>query len=154
MTTTFVGALRSTGLVAPLVVNGAITGDIFRADIEPQLVTVLRPGDIVVMDNLSSHKVAGGRDALRAVGAEVSYVPPDSPELNPIGMLVSNVKGEIRKRQPRTKTGCDELCGECPDWFTPTNATTTSATPGTSRKGENQNVLALASAQRTLTEDV
>ena len=100
-------------------VNGAITGDIFRADVEPQLVTVLRPGDIVVMDNLSSHKVAGGRDALRAVGAEVSYVPPDSPELNPIGMLVSNVKGEIRKRQPRTKTGCDELCGECPDWFTP-----------------------------------
>ena len=141
MTTTFVGALRSTGLVAPLMVNGAITGDIFRADVEPQLVTVLRPGDIVVMDNLSSHKVAGGRDALRAVGAEVSYVPPDSPELNPIGMLVSNVKGEIRKRQPRTKTGCDELCGECPDWFTPTNATTTSATPGTSHKGENQNAL-------------
>ena len=113
MTTTFVGALRSTGLFAPLVVNGAITGDIFHAYVKQQLVTVLHPGDIVVMDNLSSHKVSGVRQAIRAVGAEVLYLPPYSPDLNPIENLFSKVKGEIRKRQPRTKTACDELCGEC-----------------------------------------
>ena len=84
MTTTFVGALRSTGLVAPLMVNGAITGDIFRADVEPQLVTVLRPGDIVVMDNLSSHKVQAVAQTVRNVGGTVRHLPPYSPDFNPI----------------------------------------------------------------------
>lgn len=119
MTTTFVGALRSTGLVAPLVVNGAINGAIFRAYVEQQLVNVLRSDDIVVMDNLSSHKVAGVREAIRRVGAEVLYLPPYSPDLNPIEQFFSKVKNEIRKRQPRTKTACEELCGECDEWFTP-----------------------------------
>ena len=119
MTTPFVGALRSTGRFAPVVVNGAITGDIFRAAVEQQVVNVLHPGDIVVTDNLSSHKVSGVRHAIRAVGAEVLYLPPYSPGLNPIENLVPKAKGEIRRRQPRTKTACDERCGECADWFTP-----------------------------------
>lgn len=119
MTTTFLGALRSTGLVAPLVVDGAINGDIFRAYVEQQLVKVLRPGDIVVMDNLSSHKIAGVREAIHAAGAEVLYLPPYSPDLNPIEQVFAKTKGEIRKRQPRTKAECDQLCGECLDWFTP-----------------------------------
>jgi transposase len=119
MTTTFVGALRSTGLVAPLVVNGAINGAVFLAYVEQQLVKVLRSGDIVVMDNLRSHKVHGVREAIHAVGAEVLYLPPYSPDLNPIENVFSKVKNEIRKRQPRTKAECDRLCGECDEWFTP-----------------------------------
>lgn len=117
MTTTFVGALRADGLVAPLVVDGAMTGDIFRAWVEQQLVRVLRPGDIVVMDNLQAHKVAGVREAIRAVEADVLYLPPYSPDFNPIENLFAKVKGEMRKRKPRTKAACDALCGECPDWF-------------------------------------
>ena len=119
MTTTFVGALRSTGLVAPLVVNGAITGDLFRAYVEQQLVQELKPGDIVVMDNLSSHKVKGVTEAIRKVGAEVLYLPPYSPDLNPIEQTFSKLKSEIRKRKPRTKAECDALCGEALDWFPP-----------------------------------
>ena len=74
--TTFLGALRATGFVAPLTVEGAINGDLFRAWVEQHLVPTLKPGDIVVMDHLSSHKVAGIRQAIEAVGAEVLYLPP------------------------------------------------------------------------------
>ena len=117
MTTSFVGALRSSGLTAPMVVDGAINGELFRAYVEQQLVQVLKPGDIVVMDNLSSHKVAGVREAIEAVDAYVVYLPPYSPDLNAIENLFSKVKNEIRKRKPRTKAECDALCGESLDWF-------------------------------------
>lgn len=117
MTTTFLGALRSTGLVAPLVIDGAVNGDLFRAYVEQQLVTALKPGDIVVMDNLSSHKVAGVREAIEGVGATLVYLPPYSPDLNPIELAFAKIKQEIRKRAPRTKAACDALCGECLDWF-------------------------------------
>jgi transposase len=117
MTTTFVGALRTNGLTAPLVVDGAITGDLFRAWVQQQLVKVLRPGDMVILDNLRAHKVAGVREAIESVDADVVYLPPYSPDLNPIENLFAKVKGEMRKRQPRTKAACDALCGECPDWF-------------------------------------
>jgi transposase len=117
LTTTFVGALRAEGLVAPLVVDGAMTGDIFRAWVEQQLVHVLRPGDIVVMDNLAAHKVAGVREAIRAVEADVLFLPAYSPDLNPIEPVFGKIKQEMRKRKPRTKPECDNLCGECLDWF-------------------------------------
>jgi transposase len=119
-TTTFLAALRSTGLTAPLVVDGAINGELFLAWVEQHLVRVLGPGDIVVMDNLGSHKVAGVAEAMEAVGAFVMYLPPYSPDLNPIEQVFSKVKGEMRKRQPRTKAACDALCGESLDWFSPT----------------------------------
>ena len=123
LTATFLGALRPTGLMAPLVVdgaiNGAINGAIFRADVEQQLVTVLKPGDIVVMDNLSSHEVAGVREAIERAGAERVYRPPDRPDRNPIEPVFPKIKHEIRKRKPRTKPDCDRLCGECVDWFPP-----------------------------------
>lgn len=89
MTTTFLGALRSTGLMAPLVVDGAINGDIFKGYVEQHLVNVLKPGDIVVMDNLSSHTIAGVREAIRGMGADVLYLPPYRPDLNPIEMVFS-----------------------------------------------------------------
>lgn len=117
MTTTFLGALRSTGLFAPLVIDGAVNGDLFRAYVEQQLVKALKPGDIVVMDNLSSHKVKGVREAIESVGATLVYLPPYSPDRNPIEQVFSKIKGEIRMRKPRTKADCDRLCGECLDWF-------------------------------------
>lgn len=116
-TVTFVGGLRSTGLVAPLVVDGAMNGAVFLAYVRQQLVTALRPGDVVVMDNLSSHKVTGVAEAVRAAGAEVVYLPPYSPDLNPIEQVFAKAKGAIRKRKPRTVADTEALCGEALDWF-------------------------------------
>lgn len=118
-TTTFLSALRADGLFAPLVVDGAINGAVFLAWVQQQLAPALRPGDIVVMDNLSAHKVAGVRQAVEAAGAALVYLPPYSPDLNPIENVFAKIKGEIRKRKPRTKESCDQLCGECLDWFSP-----------------------------------
>lgn len=116
-TTTFLSALRADGLFAPLVVDGALNGAIFLAWVKQQLAPSLRSGDIVVMDNLAAHKVEGVRQALEAVGASVLYLPPYSPDFNPIEMVFAKIKGEIRQRQPRTKELCDQLCGECLEWF-------------------------------------
>lgn len=117
MTTTFLAALRADGLFAPLIVDGAITGDIFRAWVQQHLTKQLRAGDIVVMDNLQVHRVAGVVEAIEAVGAFVLFLPPYSPDLNPIENLFSKVKNELRKRKPRTKSDCDHLCGESLSWF-------------------------------------
>ena len=102
-----------------MVVDGAINGAIFLAWVKQQLAPTLRSGDIVVMDNLGAHKVAGVRKALEAAGASLVYLPPYSPDLNPIENVFAKIKGEIRKRKPRTKELCDQLCGECLDWFSP-----------------------------------
>jgi DDE superfamily endonuclease len=82
-TTTFIGALRSSGLSAPAVIDGAVNGDVFLAYVCQVLAPTLRPGDIVIMDNLSSHKIAGVREAIEATGAELRYLLPYSPDLNP-----------------------------------------------------------------------
>jgi transposase len=116
-TITFVGALRSTGLFAPLVVDGAMNGELFVAYVRQHLVRTLRPGDIVVIDNLSSHKVAGVAEAIGGVGAELVYLPPYSPDLNPIEQVFAKAKTEIRKRKPRTVAGTEILCGDALDWF-------------------------------------
>jgi transposase len=101
-TTTFLGAMRSTGFVAPLCVEGAINGSVFKAWVQQHLVKSLRPGDIVVMDNLSSHKVSGVVAAIEAVGAEVRYLPPYSPDLNPIELAFSKFKKLLRDGAQRT----------------------------------------------------
>lgn len=119
MTTTFLAAMRSTGLFAPLVIDGALNGDIFRGYVEQHLAPQLKSGDIVVMDNLRAHKVAGVAEAIRSVGAELVFLPPYSPDKNPIELVFSKAKGEIRKQMPRTKPECDHLCGESVDWFEP-----------------------------------
>jgi transposase len=120
MTTTFLAAMRSTGLLAPLVIDGALNGEIFRGYVRQHLAPQLKSGDIVVMDNLPSHKVSGVVEAIRSAGAELVYLPPYSPDKNPIEMAFSKAKNEIRKRAPRTKAECDRLCGESLDWFTRT----------------------------------
>ena len=96
-TTTFLAALRHDGLTAPLVIDGAINGKIFLAWVKQELLPTLREGDIVVMDNLSSHKVSGVKEAIESVGAKVLYLPPYSPEFNPIEMVFAKLKTLVRK---------------------------------------------------------
>jgi transposase len=101
-TLTFLGALRHDRLVAPCVFDGPINGVCFRAYVEQQLAPVLKKGDIVVMDNLGSHKSAGVRRAIRAAGARLWYLPPYSPDLNPIEQAFAKIKHWMRQAQERT----------------------------------------------------
>ena len=117
-TTTFIGALRAEGFVAPLTVDGAINGPLFRAWVEQHLAPTLRPGDIVVMDNLSSHKVKGIREAIEATGAQLRYLPPYSPDLNPIELAFSKLKKLLRDGAERTVDKLWSLCGRILSEFT------------------------------------
>jgi transposase len=118
-TSTFVAALRSNGMTAPLVLDGAINGDAFRAYVEQFLAPTLAPGDIVVMDNLGSHKVSGVRQAIEARGASLLYLPPYSPDLNPIEQSFAKLKGLIRKAAARTRETLWNAIGSFPSRFTP-----------------------------------
>jgi transposase len=101
-TTTFIGALRATGLTAPAVFDGAINGESFLAYVQQVLVPTLKRGDIVILDNLGSHKVAGVREAIEAAGAELRFLPPYSPDLNPIEQLFAKLKSLLRSTAART----------------------------------------------------
>jgi len=105
-TTTFLAGLRQSGVVAPLVLDGPMTGTAFRAYVEQFLAPALAPGDVVVLDNLAAHKVAGVRQAIAAAGASILYLPPYSPDLNPIEQLFAKLKALLRKIAARTN---DEL---------------------------------------------
>jgi transposase len=118
-TTTFVAALRAEGLVAPMVIDGAMTGDVFVAYVEQVLVPTLRPGDVVVMDNLICHKRAAVKQAIEAVGAKALYLPPYSPDLNPIELAFSKLKGLLRAAGKRTIDGLWEFLGQVLDAFAP-----------------------------------
>jgi transposase len=118
-TTTFVGALRADGLVAPLVVDGAINGELFRAYVEQVLVPELRPGDVVVLDNLGSHKVAGVRRAIEPAGCQLLFLPPYSPDLNPIENAFSKLKRLLRRAAERTLDGLWSAIGRLLDEFHP-----------------------------------
>src|SRR5690606_12977915 len=96
------GALRCDRLTAPCVFDGPINGQCFRAYVEQQLVPVLRPGDIFVMDNLGSHKSAAVRQIIRAAGARRWFLPPYSPDLNPIEQAFAKIKYWMRHAQRRT----------------------------------------------------
>jgi transposase len=101
-TTTFVGALRNDQITAPCVFDGPMNGERFLAWVEQFLVPTLRADDIVVMDNLSSHKVPGVQDAIEKAGASVRYLPPYSPDLNPIEQVFAKLKSLLRKAAART----------------------------------------------------
>jgi transposase len=111
-TTTFVAALRADGLTAPLVVDGAINGELFLAYVQQTLAPTLRRGDVVVMDNLSSHKRAGVREAIQAVGAKLLYLPPYSPDFNPIEQAFSKFKRLLQTAGQRTVEGLWAACGQ------------------------------------------
>jgi len=101
-TTTFVAALRVGEIAAPCVFDGPMDGPSFRAYVEQFVVPILRQGDIVVMDNLPSHKVAGIREAIEAAGAELRYLPSYSPDFNPIEQFFAKLKALLRKVAART----------------------------------------------------
>jgi len=103
--TTFVAALRLDGVIAPMVIDKAMNSTIFQAYVDQCLVPCLATGDIVIMDNLSSHKVDGIRDAIEAAGAKLLYLPPYSPDFNPIEMLFSKIKAMLRKAAERSVAG-------------------------------------------------
>ena len=111
--------LRSNGIVAPLVVDGPINGRVFLAWVQQELCKELHPKDIVVMDNLSAHKVAGVQEAIRAVGAEVRYLPPYSPDLNPIENLFSKFKSLLRSEAARTVDALWSAVSRMIDKFSP-----------------------------------
>ena len=117
-TTTFVVALRRDGLTAPTVVDGPMNGDVFVAYVEQQLVPTLKRGDIVAMDNLSSHKRAGVKAAIESVGAELRFLPPYSPDLNPIEKAFSKLKSKLRAAQKRTIRTLQNYLGAVLDCFT------------------------------------
>lgn len=117
-TTTFVAALRASGLTAPLVLDGAINGVSFLAYVRQVLVPTLRAGDVVVMDNLSSHKKAGVREAIEAAGAQLLYLPPYSPDFNPIELAFSKFKRLLRTAAERTVEALWNTCGQLLDRFT------------------------------------
>ena len=111
-TTTFVAGLRADGVVAPLVLDGPMNGEAFLAYVEQMLVPVLKPGDVVVMDNLGAHKVAGVEAAIRKAGASVLYLPPYSPDLNPIEKMFAKLKAHLRKVKARTEQALIEEIGK------------------------------------------
>lgn len=116
-TTTFVGALRSTGMTAPLVVDGPMNGELFLAYVQQHLAPTLRPGDTVIMDNLSSHKRAGVREAIEAAGARLEYLPPYSPDLNPIELAFAKLKTLLRKAAARNVEQLGKAIAEAIEHF-------------------------------------
>lgn len=111
-TKTFVGGLRESGVVAPLVLDGPMNGEAFLAYVQQMLVPELKPGDVVVMDNLSAHKVKGVEPAIREAGASVMYLPPYSPDLNPIEKMFAKLKAHLRKVKARTQQALFEEIGK------------------------------------------
>ena len=118
-TTTFTGALRLTGMTAPMVLDGAMNGDAFRAYVNHVLAPTLSPGDVVIMDNLPAHKASGIREAIEAAGAKLCYLPPYSPDFNPIENAFSKLKALLRARAERTIDALWDAVGEVIDLFTP-----------------------------------
>jgi transposase len=119
-TTTFVAGLRLTGLVAPMVLDGPINRNAFQAYVDQVLVPALSPGDVVVMDNLGSHKGPAVRRAIEAGGARLLYLPPYSPDFNPIENAFAKLKALLRKAAERTIDALWTTIGRLLDAFTPT----------------------------------
>ena len=118
-TTTFIAALRCDRLTAPWVLDGPINGDGFLAYVHQALVPTLAEGDIVIVDNLGSHKVAGVREAIEAAGATLMYLPPYSPDLDPIEQVFSKLKSWLRKVAKRTITSLWDAIADALNLFPP-----------------------------------
>ena len=118
-TTTFVGAIRAAGLVAPRVIDGAMNGDLFVAYVQQVLVPTLHAGDIVIMDNLGSHKVAGVRAATEGAGAQLVHLPSYSPDLNPIEQVFAKLKAVLRAKAIRNVQALWQALGQIADAITP-----------------------------------
>ena len=130
-TLTFLAALRANALTAPCVVDGPINGVIFRAYVEQFLVPTLQPGDIVVLDNLGSHRSQAIRHAILAAGAKLAFLPPYSPDLNPIEQVFAKVKHWMRMAQARSIDAIHDRIAKLVAAIAKPNAPTTSETPDT-----------------------
>ena len=119
-TTTFTAGLRSDGLIALLVLDGPMDGNAFLAWVEQSLAPSLRQGDTVIMDNLPAHKVQGVREAIEAVDASLLYLPPYSPDFNPIEMVFSKLKTLLRGAAARTMPDLWQAIADALKRFTPT----------------------------------
>ncbi len=119
-TLTFIAALRHDRVDAPCVIDGPINGELFSAYVEQVLVPTLSPGDIVVLDNLGSHKGRRARQAVRAAGAHLVFLPPYSPDLNPIEQLFAKLKHLMRNAAPRTVEETWRKAGQLLDLVSPT----------------------------------
>jgi transposase len=129
-TTTFIGGLRLSGMTAPMVLDGPMTGAWFLAYVEQILVPTLRPGDVVILDNLAAHKNAAARRAIEAVGARLLFLPPYSPDLNPIENAFSKLKALLRKAAARTVEQLWKAIAQAIDAFTPAECTNYFAAAG------------------------
>ena len=118
-TLTFLAALRHDGITAPFVLDGPINGDWFLAYVEQVLVPTLKPGDVMVMDNLGSHKGKAVRRAIRQAGAHLLFLPPYSPDLNPIEQVFAKLKTLLRKANERTVEATWRRIGTLLDEFSP-----------------------------------
>ena len=118
-TMTFIAALRHTRIDAPFAPNGPVNGEAFRAHVERILVPTLGPGDVVVMDNLASHKGRAVRDAIRAARAHLPFLPPYSPDPNPIEQVFAKLEHMLRDAAERTVETTWRRIGALPDRFTP-----------------------------------
>jgi transposase len=118
-TMTFIAALRHDRIEAPMVLDGPINGDTFRAWVEQFLIPTLNPGDVVVLDNLGSHKGKAVRQAIRKAGAHLIFLPPYSPDLNPIEQVFSKLKTLLRKADERTVEDTWRRIGKLLDCFSP-----------------------------------
>jgi len=119
--TTILSSVRLDGTIVPIVFEGALNGNIFKAYVTEWLVPSLRPGDIVVMDNLSSHKVSGVVAAIEDAGAMVLFLPPYSPDFNPIELMWSKIKAILRKLKARSKELLDDAISYALDSITPSD---------------------------------
>jgi transposase len=119
---TILGAISTRGMIATMTIEAATDGEIFLAYLDHCLCPQLRPGDVVVMDNLSSHKVNGVRERIEAKGAELLYLPPYSPDLNPIEKAWSKLKILLRSAKARSKEALDLAISELLPLLTPENA--------------------------------
>ena len=121
-TTTFVGGLRLSGITAPMALDGAMGGAAFLAYVEQVLIPTLRPGDIVVMDNLPAHKVPAVRFAIETARARLMLLPPYSPDFNPIEMAFSKIKTHLRSAAARTLPSLWDAIRDAIDAITPSDA--------------------------------
>ena len=118
-TMTFIAALRQDAITAPWVIDGPINGEIFRTYVEQVLAPTLRKDDIVILDNLGSHKAPAVRKAIRAVGAKLFFLPAYSPDLNPIEQVFAKLKHLLRKANERSKEAVWRRIGSLLEHFSP-----------------------------------
>lgn len=120
-TSTLVAAVRCQGVLAPVLLDGAMNGATFAGYVQRVLVPQLQPGDVVVLDNLAAHKVVGAREAIAAAGARLLFLPPYSPDLNPIEPVWSKVKAWLRKAAARTWAALVDAVADALRAVTPTD---------------------------------